>query len=184
MVPSITRLDQMAIDPCGFGIDHGLLVRGLTTSCSTLLYIIWEIQNPASNCKPSNKGLIAGINPCPFASEVSCGLNQSLSQSEESRTNRLRIAPKLPTEILTVSRAFRRNPDVVAAVLHRADGKCERCGKSAPFIRASDGTPYLEVHHKKMLAEGGEDTVENAMAVCPNCHRELHFGVCESSSHC
>jgi hypothetical protein len=26
------------------------------------------------------------------------------------------------------------------------------------------------------LARGGEDTVENAVAVCPNCHREAHFG--------
>ncbi len=27
------------------------------------------------------------------------------------------------------------------------------------------------------LSEGGEDTVENAMAVCPNCHMELHYGL-------
>ncbi|WP_342542729.1 HNH endonuclease signature motif containing protein [Paenisporosarcina sp. FSL H8-0542] len=36
--------------------------------------------------------------------------------------------------------------------------------------------PYLEVHHIKRLADNGEDSVENAIAVCPNCHRELHFG--------
>ncbi|WP_147195697.1 HNH endonuclease [Rummeliibacillus stabekisii] len=36
--------------------------------------------------------------------------------------------------------------------------------------------PNLEVHHIKRLADGEEDTVENAIAVCPNCHRELHFG--------
>ena len=23
----------------------------------------------------------------------------------------------------------------------------------------------------------GDDTVKNAIALCPNCHRELHFGV-------
>jgi 5-methylcytosine-specific restriction protein A len=34
----------------------------------------------------------------------------------------------------------------------------------------------LEVHHKKQLSEGGEDTVENAIALCPNCHREAHYG--------
>jgi len=22
----------------------------------------------------------------------------------------------------------------------------------------------------------GEDTIENAMALCPNCHREMHYG--------
>ncbi len=72
--------------------------------------------------------------------------------------------------------AFKRNADVIAEVLVRANGVCEKCVKEAPFKRASDGTPYLEVHHIKRLADGGEDTVENAIAVCPNCHRELHYG--------
>ncbi|MGE8574311.1 MAG: HNH endonuclease signature motif containing protein [Burkholderia contaminans] len=26
------------------------------------------------------------------------------------------------------------------------------------------------------LADGGEDTTENAVAVCPNCHRRAHCG--------
>ena len=76
-----------------------------------------------------------------------------------------------------VTRAeFRRNPDVVAEVLARANGVCEGCGERAPFIRASDGTPYLEVHHVVMLADGGDDTVDNALGLCPNCHRKRHFG--------
>ena len=25
------------------------------------------------------------------------------------------------------------------------------------------------------LADGGPDTVENAVALCPNCHRRLHY---------
>ena len=36
------------------------------------------------------------------------------------------------------------------------------------------GTPYLEVHHVKTLAEGGADTIDNAVALCPTCHRALH----------
>lgn len=61
-------------------------------------------------------------------------------------------------------------------VLRRANGVCEQCGDKAPFIRRSDNIPYLEVHHKVMLSEGGEDTVVNAHALCPNCHREVHYG--------
>ncbi|HXU34436.1 MAG TPA: HNH endonuclease [Thermoanaerobaculia bacterium] len=34
----------------------------------------------------------------------------------------------------------------------------------------------MEVHHRIRLAYGGEDTVENAVALCPNCHREAHHG--------
>jgi 5-methylcytosine-specific restriction protein A len=71
---------------------------------------------------------------------------------------------------------FVRNPDVVAEVRIRANGKCEVCKKAAPFLRRSDGTHYLEVHHVKQLANDGDDTVENALAVCPNCHREKHYG--------
>jgi len=49
--------------------------------------------------------------------------------------------------------------------------------KPAPFLRKKDQSPYLEVHHMIQLADGGEDTTENAVALCPNCHRQLHFGV-------
>ncbi|WP_306234570.1 HNH endonuclease [Burkholderia pseudomallei] len=34
---------------------------------------------------------------------------------------------------------------------------------------------FLEVHHLRKLADGGSDMVTNAVAVCPNCHRRLHF---------
>jgi predicted HNH restriction endonuclease len=69
-----------------------------------------------------------------------------------------------------------RNPDVIAVVLQRANGKCELCGSGAPLSKASDGTPYLEVHPWINLSEGGEDAIENAGALCPNCHKQAHLG--------
>ena len=66
---------------------------------------------------------------------------------------------------------------LLAEVLDRANGYCERCNKPSPFIRASNGTPYLEVHHIQPLSENGDDTIDNAIALCPNCHRQFHFGV-------
>lgn len=92
------------------------------------------------------------------------------------RAERLKKAKRRPVQYATAQFAFRRNPDVVAEVLERANGSCEKCRKPAPFIRRSDGSPYLEVHHKHTLADGGEDTVANAIALCPNCHREAHHG--------
>ena len=70
---------------------------------------------------------------------------------------------------------FDRDPEVVAWVLNLAKGICECCGEKAPFAKA-DGTPFLEVHHLVRLADDGPDTIENAVAICPNCHRELHSG--------
>ena len=47
--------------------------------------------------------------------------------------------------------------------------------KKAPFKR-KDGSDYLEVHHKIFLYNYGEGSVDNAEALCPNCHREKHYG--------
>ena len=96
--------------------------------------------------------------------------------SSSARRKRLAKARRIPRRMQRVTIAFERNPDVVAEVQYRAKGACERCGQPAPFLRGDTGTPYLEVHHLVRLADGGEDTVENALALCPNCHRRAHFG--------
>lgn len=67
-------------------------------------------------------------------------------------------------------------PAVKAWILQEAGGMCELCGQPGPFILPT-GETYLEVHHIKQLANGGPDSVENAVAVCPNCHRLLHWSV-------
>ena len=103
-------------------------------------------------------------------------IKKSLSGYPEARRNRLREATRIPRKISVTSFAFERNPDVVAEVLEQATGVCGGCKKLAPFIRRSDSSPYLEAHHIIPLAIGGEDTVSNAIALCPNCHRKAHYG--------
>ncbi len=110
-------------------------------------------------------------------SEFEEQVQEAKNLSQQERENKLKKAPRFPEKVQVTSVAYRRNPNVVAEVLAQANGKCARCQNRAPFLRISDGTPFLEVHHVVPLAEGGEDTVENAIAVCPNCHRFLHYGV-------
>lgn len=102
---------------------------------------------------------------------------KSLNLDPAIRKRKLESASKTPKVLSVTTKVYARNPDVVADVLIRAEGICEKCKKRAPFIRAKDNSPYLEVHHKVMLANGGEDTIENAIALCPNCHRESHYGL-------
>ncbi len=115
----------------------------------------------------------------PFQNIESDFMNKvydSMNSNQESRKARLKRAPKKPTTTTRSYTSFNRNPDVVAEVLFKAKGVCEICKKEAPFINKSDNTPYLEVHHKQRLSDGGDDTVENAIALCPNCHRKQHYG--------
>ena len=108
--------------------------------------------------------------------EITIATAQAMADDPASRAARLTAAPEIPERYMVLTTAYRRNPDVVAEVLIRAGGVCESCSASAPFLKDSDGSPYLEVHHKKRLADGGFDTVANAIALCPNCHRNAHFG--------
>lgn len=70
---------------------------------------------------------------------------------------------------------YQHDADVKAWVLQQAAGICESCEKPAPF-QGPDGLPYLELHYIHELADGGADAVSNAVALCPNCHREIHHG--------
>lgn len=101
----------------------------------------------------------------------------ALVDNREARRSRLTQAPRLPRRVAKLVYVYERSADVVAEVLAQSMGVCNRCKRPAPFNRRSDGTPYLEVHHKILLSAGGEDTVENAEALCANCHRHRHYGV-------
>lgn len=79
-----------------------------------------------------------------------------------------------PLKITKTVTVFERDPKVVEWVLFTSYGKCENCNSDAPFI-SINGEPFLEVHHVVSLSEGGPDTVDNCVALCPNCHRKMHF---------
>ncbi|WP_271401495.1 HNH endonuclease [Salinicoccus roseus] len=68
---------------------------------------------------------------------------------------------------------YDRNLYVVKTVKVLAEGVCQLCEKEAPF-KDKRGNPYLHVHHIEYLSEGGKDVIENCIALCPNCHAEVH----------
>lgn len=67
-----------------------------------------------------------------------------------------------------------RDPFISEYVKRLARGKCELCRQPAPF-KDSNGDPYLESHHIKWLSKGGADSVDNCVALCPNCHKKMHI---------
>jgi hypothetical protein len=136
------------------------------------------IELQAEQSPDSNVLFVAKFaDPVAAASQVlNASARLAADSTPEERMARLEKAPTFPESARTEVAIFKRNPDVVAEVLYRAAGLCSRCKSQAPFLRRTDRTPYLEVHHKIQLAEGGEDTVLNAEALCPNCHRMLYHG--------
>jgi 5-methylcytosine-specific restriction endonuclease McrA len=84
------------------------------------------------------------------------------------------LGTDIPARLMVTVPQYARDPAVRAAVLQRAAGRCELCGKLG-FLRA-DGSRYLESHHIMALAKDGSDRMTNVIALCPDDHREAHFG--------
>lgn len=73
-------------------------------------------------------------------------------------------------------KVYKRSQDLRIYVLRRADGTCEGCQQAAPFQNRR-GQPYLEPHHTTRLSDGGPDHPAHVIALCPTCHRRVHYGI-------
>ena len=137
---------------------------------------------PAKNVGATNAAIIERLisevegQSLPTVAEFETRVVSYKSKANFPKPNGIRQPEKTHAQVTT----FSRDPKVKAWVLKEASGKCECCGHDAPFT-TPDGEPFLEVHHLRRLADGGSDRITNAVALCPNCHRELHYGVNKSS---
>ncbi|MGN6236153.1 HNH endonuclease [Dyella sp.] len=86
------------------------------------------------------------------------------------------VGMRVPDRVEVRTYQYQRDPRVAAYALKHSNGTCGDCGNHAPFKSSKTGLPYLEVHHIKMLKDGGADTTDNVVALCPNCHRKRHYG--------
>lgn len=108
-------------------------------------------------------------------------VKKSSENTLEEEKVKYEVGNEKPEKIKTLVTEYKRDPNVIVKVLKRANGICEMCKEEAPFIRKSDESPYLEVHHIEPLSEEGADTVNNAVALCPNCHAKVHYGILEKN---
>ncbi|OYR58516.1 hypothetical protein DJ83_14830 [Halorubrum ezzemoulense] len=83
--------------------------------------------------------------------------------------------PKKNTSTNQSTQQYNRSKAVKDYVKARADGQCEACEESAPFT-SKTGDPYLHAHHVHELSDGGSDTPDTVIALCPNCHHRVHHG--------
>jgi len=94
---------------------------------------------------------------------------------DEELIDRLNLRKETKINRYTTTQ-YSRNPDLAKYVKEKASWICQDCKQKAPFIDKATNQPYLEIHHIKPLSEDGSDTLENVIALCPNCHRKRHHG--------
>lgn len=98
----------------------------------------------------------------------------SRKTNEEIEHKNLIYTGKSGSSRETISMIYTRDPDIIEYAKRRANGFCELCGNKLDFLD-KDGRPFLETHHIEWLSKGGEDTIENTVALCPNCHSRMHI---------
>jgi 5-methylcytosine-specific restriction protein A len=93
--------------------------------------------------------------------------------SIEQLAARAERAQKQPSQRKAQTSVYVRDAAVAEYAKRLANGICDLCGQPAPFQNKANEA-YLECHHIIWLAQGGEDTIANTVALCPNCHRKMH----------
>jgi len=106
-----------------------------------------------------------------FVDEIN---NKTLDELRQLALNTVNTTQKANLQLRKVIVRIRAAAIKRYALL-RANGICESCNKPAPFVTVSD-SHFLEVHHLNKLSDGGLDHPINVAAVCPNCHRRVHYG--------
>src|SRR5689334_18992585 len=117
----------------------------------------------ADSVSPPEAGAAAAIIADEAERLEELSLEQLLTKYNAQGTQR---SARPGTRALT-TRAYDRNPLVIAIARMRATHRCEVRGCAHPAFETADGIPYNEVHHITPLADGGEDTIENVACLCP-----------------
>jgi 5-methylcytosine-specific restriction protein A len=99
----------------------------------------------------------------------------SLDSVDDLPADRALLGRDIGERLVSIKSGYPRDPKVRAAVLVRAEGRCEReeCGEQRPY------PGFLDVHH--ILGVGVSDRAWTCVAICPNCHREAHFAPDQSA---
>ena len=62
-------------------------------------------------------------------------------------------------------------------ILQRANFRCENKNcKNPNSFKDKNGDIFLEIHHIIYYSECKTHSLKNCFALCPNCHRQIHFG--------
>lgn len=91
----------------------------------------------------------------------------------EQILKRAQNASRKAATLNKVTKTFERDPNVIEYAKRWAKGICQLFDQLAPY-KNKKNKPHLHTYHIKWISKGGEDTIENTVALCPNCHDKMH----------
>jgi len=106
---------------------------------------------------------------CEIEDKIYSQINIDLLKNKASNVN-----PK-PIQAEQTIYTYPRNNILKNYVKRRSNYSCEMPKCDYIGFNKNNGERYIEIHHIIPLSEGGEDSINNTAALCPNCHRALHY---------
>lgn len=125
-----------------------------------------DFCNAISNrieARPRRDG-VRRLPPQDFSREPFKSLEREVKSREVSEVRRLERK----------TNNYKRDKIISDYVKMRSLGFCDLCGRFAPFLDKK-GNPYLESHHVVWVTRGGSDSIDNMVALCPECHKRVHI---------
>lgn len=150
-----------------------ILFWGRTAKRNELGTFMWKLRDELSEALDivATRESLLNMDTVSEISQIQLFNLENPDILKEIAKRRVNLHPA--TKDVTATQYY-RDKYISGYVKHLAKGHCQLCGGIAPFLD-KDGEPYLECHHIKWLSEGGEDSIENAVALCPNCHKKMHI---------
>lgn len=78
-----------------------------------------------------------------------------------------------PDRVQSITYRILRDTNIARKVKEIYDHRCQLCEVS---IEIGQGCRYAEAHHLRPVSQGGPDTIENVLCLCPNHHVMLDYG--------
>jgi hypothetical protein len=118
---------------------------------------------------------IAGI-------DTGAGESTGLLESESDALDALRLLNERYLDLEPKERAKKvqshldRGSAVTSALKKLLGAKCQICGWQG--FEKNNGDEFIEAHHIVQISDKVEGSLctENIVLLCPNCHREVHYG--------
>lgn len=170
ILSSESLLERLHRDDGKDFVRINLLCRAFDMGVKNLLLIF---NSEGLEIKPDPTARIKKQVLLDFISKKNDSVNQSENLELIELEERINDSEETIYTKSVVLNQFIRSEQIREYAKIRANGFCELCEKEAPFKDKYD-KPYLESHHIIYLSKGGQDSIHNVAALCPNCHRKIH----------